>query len=79
MKVSVSLADDDVVFIDEYVRSHRARSRSAAIHEAVELLRSAQLADAYAAAWDEWEADGEADVWESAVGDGINGGAGGQS
>lgn len=73
MKVSVSLADDDVAFIDEYVRSHRVRSRSAAIHEAVELLRSAQLVDAYAAAWEEWEADGEAEGWEHTVGDGLGG------
>ncbi|HEV3360170.1 MAG TPA: antitoxin [Pseudonocardiaceae bacterium] len=71
MKLSVSLIDEDVAFIDEYARSHAAPSRSAVLHEAVELLRTSQLADAYAAAWEEWSADDEALAWDAAVGDGL--------
>lgn len=71
MKISVSLPDDDVGFVDEYVAQTGGASRSAAIHEAIALLRSASLEDAYVVAWDEWEADGEAELWDVTVGDGI--------
>ena len=71
MKISVSLPDEDIDFLDEYARSLGVRSRSAVIHRAVRLLRAAELGPAYAEAWVEWEASGDADVWDSAVADGI--------
>ena len=71
MKISVSLPDEDIVFLDEYARSLGVRSRSAVIQRAVRLLRATELGPAYAEAWDEWEASGDADVWDSAVVDGI--------
>jgi Arc/MetJ-type ribon-helix-helix transcriptional regulator len=46
MKVSVSLPEGDVEFLDAYARSHGYDSRSAVLHKAVGLLRSADLADA---------------------------------
>ncbi len=70
MKLSISLPADDVHFLDEYARQ-RDRSRSAAVHEAIDALRNGALADAYEQAWGEWEADGEGEVWESASGDGV--------
>ena len=71
MKVSVSLPGEDVQFLDEYARQRGLNSRSAALHRAVRLLRSAELAGTYEAAWDEWEAEGDAAVWESTTGDGV--------
>ena len=71
MKISVSLPDEDIEFLDEYARSLGVRSRSAVIQRAVRLLRAAELAPAYAEAWEEWEASGDADLWDSAVADGI--------
>lgn len=71
MKVSVSLPGDDVQFLDEYAREQGLESRSAALHRAVRLLRTAELGGTYEAAWDEWAADGEADAWESTTGDGL--------
>jgi Arc/MetJ-type ribon-helix-helix transcriptional regulator len=71
MKVSVSLPGDDVAFLDEYAKEQGLESRSAALHRAVRLLRTAELSGPYEAAWDEWAADGEAEVWESASGDGL--------
>ncbi|MEV6605068.1 ribbon-helix-helix domain-containing protein [Kutzneria sp. NPDC051319] len=71
MKLSVSLPEEDVGFVDEYVKHTGSSSRSAAIHDAIALLRSASLEDAYLVAWQEWESDGEAEVWEIAVGDGV--------
>jgi hypothetical protein len=70
MKVSVSLPDDDIAFVDRYARE-RGTTRSAAMHEAVQMLRRRNLAADYEAANDEWMASGEADIWDAATGDGI--------
>jgi antitoxin MazE9 len=70
MKVSVSLTDDDVTYIDEYAHRTGAPSRSSVLHKAVTLLRMSEIEDAYASAWDEWRlADG--DAWEVTVDDGL--------
>ena len=71
MKVSVSLPGDDVEFLDEYAREQGLESRSAAVHRAVRLLRTAELSATYEAAWEEWQAEGEADRWEATTGDGL--------
>jgi Arc/MetJ-type ribon-helix-helix transcriptional regulator len=71
MKVSVSLPDEDVEFLDEYARAEALDSRSAAVHRAVGLLRAAELPAAYESAWEEWARSGDADVWESTVEDGL--------
>jgi Arc/MetJ-type ribon-helix-helix transcriptional regulator len=73
MKVSVSLPDEDIEFLDEYVRNVGAPSRSAVIQRAVRLLRATELGPAYAQAWDEWERSGDSEVWESVSGDGLDG------
>ena len=71
MKISVSLPDEDVQFLDKYAESQGFDSRSAVVHTAVRMLRSSKLGDAYAHAWREWEESGESEVWDSAVGDGL--------
>ena len=71
MKLSVSLPGDDVEFLDAYAREQGLDSRSAAVHRAVRLLRTAELAAPYEAAWDEWETKGDADPWEATAGDGL--------
>ena len=73
VKLSVSMVEEDVAFIDEYAKAHKAPSRSAVLHEAVDLLRASQLSDAYAAAWQEWDSSEDAEDWETTVGDGISG------
>jgi len=70
MKVSVSLPGDDVKFLDEYAREQGLESRSAALHRAVRLLRTMELAAPYEAAWDEWTSSGDAAAWEPATADG---------
>jgi Arc/MetJ-type ribon-helix-helix transcriptional regulator len=70
MKVSVSLPEDDIEFLDSYAHAQGIASRSAVMHKAVSLLRDAQLGAAYEDAWDGWTASGDADVWETTVGDG---------
>ena len=72
MKVSMSLPEDDVEFLDTYAQTRGYPSRSAVLHKAVRLLRAAELSDAYAEAWAEWATTGEASAWEPAIGDGVN-------
>ncbi|HEX6076598.1 MAG TPA: ribbon-helix-helix domain-containing protein [Micromonosporaceae bacterium] len=71
MKLSVSLPEDDVAFVDEYSEKTGMTSRSSVIHKAIGLLRETSLQDAYAMAFEEWETVGESRLWDEAVGDGI--------
>jgi Arc/MetJ-type ribon-helix-helix transcriptional regulator len=71
MKVSVSLPDEDVDFLDAYADSQGFASRSAVVHKAVRLLRATELGPAYEDAWGEWS-DGDANAWESTASDGLN-------
>lgn len=71
MKVSVSLPGDDVQFLDEYAKEQGLESRSAALHRAVRLLRTAELGGTYEAAWNEWAAEEDKGLWESTTNDGL--------
>ena len=71
MKLSVSLPDDDVALLDEYVRTSGLASRSAAVQRAVRLLRHPELEQDYAAAWAEWDDSGEQTIWEGTAADGL--------
>jgi Arc/MetJ-type ribon-helix-helix transcriptional regulator len=70
MKLSVSLPDDDVKFLDEYAERIGIESRSAVVHRAVRLLQASELGPAYEAAWEEW-ASGDEEAWDSTVADGL--------
>jgi Arc/MetJ-type ribon-helix-helix transcriptional regulator len=70
MKLSVSIPDEDVRFLDDYAREQGLDSRSAAVHRAVRLLRTAELATAYESAWDEWARSDDA-KWDATAGDGL--------
>lgn len=65
MKLSISLPDDDVTYLDEAVESGTYASRSAAIARALRLLRSADLGEMYDIAFKEWAASGDADDWDA--------------
>lgn len=71
MKLSVSLPDDDVEYLDEYARAQRLESRSAALHKAVRLLRASELGSAYEDAWSEWAANDDDQLWDAVVDDGL--------
>lgn len=66
-KVSLSLSASDLAFLDGEVATKRYPTRSAAVQNAVALLRESRLADAYAEAF----ADGYDDEWDAATGDGL--------
>ncbi len=70
MKVSVSLPDDDVEFLDGYALQQGLGSRSAAVHRAIRILRTSELGGTYEAAWAEWLESAEDALWESTSADG---------
>jgi Arc/MetJ-type ribon-helix-helix transcriptional regulator len=71
MKVSVSLPDEDVEFLDSYAQAQGISSRSAVLHKAVGLLRATQLGEAYEEAWRSREGSGDASAWDSTAADGL--------
>lgn len=71
MKVSVSLPDADVQFLDNYATEQGFDSRSAVLHKAVRLLRAAELGGDYEDAWREWANADEATLWEVVCSDGL--------
>ncbi|MEI6497162.1 MAG: ribbon-helix-helix domain-containing protein [Actinomycetota bacterium] len=71
MKVSVSLPDDDVAFLDAYAEHEGYSSRSAVLHKAVRLLRASELGAAYEDAWATWSADSGNDASDVTARDGL--------
>jgi Arc/MetJ-type ribon-helix-helix transcriptional regulator len=71
MKLSVSLPDEDVEFLDAYAQAQGLSSRSAVVHRAVRLLRGTELAPAYEEAFASWDQSEEAADWDLAAGDGL--------
>ena len=71
MKLSVSLPDEDVEFLDAYATEQGYASRSAVLHKAVRLLRGSELGAAYEDAFGEWEDAGEAADWDVTAADGL--------
>lgn len=71
MKVSVSLPDDDVDFLDAYAAAQGIASRSAALHKAVRLLRASELGADYEAAWSEWSNTDDGQLWDRTASDGL--------
>jgi hypothetical protein len=69
VKLSVSIPDDEVDFIDQYAAEHGVDTRSGVVQRALSLLRASELGDAYAAAWEEDPDD--AALWDVTASDGI--------
>jgi len=71
MKLSVSLPDEDVAFLDDYAQEQGLGSRSAALQQAVRSLRATGLGADYEGAWEEWEDGGHDADWAAATEDGL--------
>jgi Arc/MetJ-type ribon-helix-helix transcriptional regulator len=72
MKVSVSLPDEDVEFLDAYASNRGIPSRSAALHKAVRLLKASELGADYEAAWTEWSQSDDGQLWDATTSDGLD-------
>jgi Arc/MetJ-type ribon-helix-helix transcriptional regulator len=71
MKVSVSLPDADVEYLDAYAQTQGLDSRSAAVQKAVRLLRASELGAAYEDAWTDWAESEDAELWAATTTDGL--------
>jgi Arc/MetJ-type ribon-helix-helix transcriptional regulator len=71
MKVSISLPDEDVEFLDSYAQAQGLPSRSAVLHKAVRLLRGTELAPAYEDAFLSWEESEEDADWDATSSDNL--------
>ena len=71
MKVSVSLPEEDIAFLDEYAGRAGLASRSAAVHTAIRALRASAMSESYEQAWTDWESGGDAGLWDAVSGDGL--------
>ena len=71
MKLSVSLPEEDVRYLDAYARAQRLESRSAALHKAIRFLRASELGAAYEDAWTEWAESNDDQLWEAVIDDGL--------
>ncbi len=72
MKLSVSLPEEDIEFLDSYAAAEGIPSRSAVVHKAVRLLKASGLGAAYEDAWDEWNGSDEAGLWDGTITDGLS-------
>jgi Arc/MetJ-type ribon-helix-helix transcriptional regulator len=71
MKISVSLDDNDVEFLDRETREGVFESRSAAVAAAIRGLRERALVDSYRVAFDEWAESDDALDWSTTTRDGL--------
>ena len=67
----MSLPAEDVEFLDQYAAKHQLKSRSAALNQAIRVLRMEDLRAAYAEAWQDWDQSPDAKLWDSTSGDGV--------
>lgn len=74
MKTMMSARVDEQLasFLETYQKSQGLKSRSEALEAAIRALRDKALEREYALAMDEWDASGEAEVWDVVVGDGLS-------
>jgi Arc/MetJ-type ribon-helix-helix transcriptional regulator len=70
MKLSISLPDEDIEFVDRLVSTRPSSNRSSILHAAIVALRDQHLAQEYRQAAAEW-ADGDGPAWEAVTGDGV--------
>lgn len=71
MKVSVSLDQRDVEYLDSLTKSGAYASRSAALAAAVQRLRYGDLVSQYMEADREWDESEDAVLWSNTDADGL--------
>lgn len=73
MKIQISARIDEglAAFLESYQQMYDVKTRSEALEKAIEALRERALTEEYAQAMEEWDASGDADLWDGTVGDGV--------
>ena len=71
MKVSVSLPDEDVEFLDRYAASSGHRLSIRRTPQGRPPAQGDGVGPAYEQAWADWASDDDSDLWETTTGDGL--------
>lgn len=71
MKLSISLSESDVEFVDEFGRRAGLATRSAVLQRALATLRALDLQGEYEQAFADWDASADGPLWEATTGDGL--------
>lgn len=71
MKLSVSLPEEEVCFLDDYRQTAHLESRSAAVHVAVRQLRESLLAQEYTQMFSDADYLNDTSVWDVTSMDGL--------
>lgn len=71
MKLSVSLPETQVAFLDRYRQEHGLSSRSEVLQVALKLLQGRMLEEEYRAAGEEWQRNGDAKLWNEVDSEGL--------
>lgn len=71
MKLSVSLPEAQVAFLDRYRQQHGLASRSEVVRVALKLLQDRMLEEEYRAAGEKWQRSEDAALWDGAVDSGL--------
>lgn len=70
-KLSVSIDQQLLAFLEGYQKKYNIKAKSEVVSEALRLLRERELDSQYAAAMEEWQQESE--LWEVVTGDGLLG------
>ena len=71
IKLSISVDQTFAPFIERYQQQHTVRTKSEVVERALELLRKAELQEAYRQAAQDWLENPDAKLWENTVADGL--------
>ena len=71
IKLSISVDQDFAPFIERYQQQHAVRTKSEVVERALQLLRKAELQEAYRQAAEDWLENPDAKLWENTVADGL--------
>lgn len=71
IKLSISVDQNFAPFIERYQQQHTIRTKSEVVERALELLRKAELQEAYRQAAQDWLENPDAKLWENTVADGL--------
>ncbi len=70
-KLSISVKDNWLSFIEEYQKNYNIKSRSEVLERGLAALKQLELQDQYHLAYKEWFNSDENDIWDLTTADGI--------
>lgn len=70
-KMSVSVDEELVRFVERYQTAHEVRTKSEVVERALQLLRDEELIQQYMEAFKEWRESDDVALWDATLADGL--------